>query len=192
MFKQIIELKFSINWLRWIIYAAFLMIIAYIFLPGWREVLVFLAAVLGGIGVLISAMNEIDARHEEIGTRREQIEHERARGALQFVSDWNAPEFYHAKNKGREVLEYFEKNGHADCDFIKERQQNLMDVLNFFEEMSIAIQLGHVDDIVAKRVFRSIAIRYWQMTEPWIKNRRAAKGNPRLVCEFETLIKNWS
>jgi hypothetical protein len=168
------------------------MIIAYIVMPRWREVLVFLAAMLGGIGVLISAMNEIDARHQEIATRREQVDHERARGALQFVSDWNSPEFYHAKNKGREVLEYFEKNGHTDCEFIKERLQNLVDVLNFFEEMSIAIQLGHVDDTVAKRFFRSIVIHYWQVTEPWIKKRRAAKQNPRLLCEFDTLAKNWS
>jgi hypothetical protein len=186
-------LKFSINWLRWIIYAAFLMIIAYIFVPArWREVLVFLAAVLGGVGVLISAMNEIDTRHEENKTRREQIDHERARGALDFVSGWNSPEFYHAKNKGREVIEHFEKKGYEDDPVIDERLQNLLDVLNFFEEMSIAIQLGHVDDTVAKRFFRSIAIHYWQTAEPWIKKRRIAKGNPRLGCEFEALAKSWS
>ena len=102
MFKQIVQLKFSINWLRWIIYAALLLIVAYIIFPRWHDVLVFIAAVLGGIGVLISAMNEIDAR-------REEINHGQARTALRFIADWNSPNFYHAKNKGREMLDHFEK-----------------------------------------------------------------------------------
>ena len=135
MFNRIVQLKFSINWLRWIIYAAFILIIAYIFFPRWHDVLVFVAAVLGGIGVLISAMNEIDARREEIA-------HGQARTALRFIADWNSPDFYHAKNKGRELLDHFEKNGIGDCEFLDQRLQNLMDVLNFFEELSIAIQLG--------------------------------------------------
>jgi hypothetical protein len=185
MFKQIVQLKFSINWLRWIIYAAFLMIIAYTIFPRSRDALVFIAAVLGGIGVLISAMNEIDAR-------REEIDHGRARTALRFVGTWNSPDFYHAKNKGRELLDHFEKNGPGDSAFLTERLQNLMDVLNFFEELSIAIQLGHADDAVAKRFFKSIIIHYWQVTEPWIKKRRAAKSNPRLLCEFQTLAEGWS
>jgi Domain of unknown function (DUF4760) len=185
MFQQIFHVKFSINWLRWIIYSAFLMVILYLAFPKWHDPLVFIAAILGGIGVLISAMNDIDARREEISQGR-------AREALRFISDWNSPEFYHAKNKGREVLAHFEQNGHGTHPFVEERLQNLMDVLNFFEEMSIAIQLDHVDDAVARRFFRSITINYWQMTEPWIKNRRAGKQNTRLLIEFEELAKRWS
>ncbi|HVA82054.1 MAG TPA: hypothetical protein VNF29_14090, partial [Candidatus Binataceae bacterium] len=130
MFEKIVELKFSINWLRWIIYAAFAMVIVYVLAPKWHDPLVFVAAVLGGIGVLISAMNEIDSR-------REQIAAERAHRALQFIYDWNHPAFYHAKNKGREVLKHFEANGHAEHDYVAERLQNLMDILNFFEAMSL-------------------------------------------------------
>jgi len=185
MFDRILELKFSINWLRWIIYAALLLIVAYGVFPKSHDVLVFVAAVLGGIGVLISAMNEIDTRREEIGDGR-------ARGALRFISDWNSPDFYHAKNKGRELLDHFEKNGFDNCQFVEERLQNLMDVLNFFEQMSIAIELGHADNAIARRFFKSIALHYWQITKPWIEKRRATKNNPRLICEFETLAKNWS
>jgi hypothetical protein len=185
MFKQIVQLKFSINWLRWIIYAALLLIVAYIIFPRWHDVLVFIAAVLGGIGVLISAMNEIDAR-------REEINHGQARTALRFIADWNSPNFYHAKNKGREMLDHFEKNGPGDCEYLAERLQNLMDVLNFFEELSIAIQLDHADDAIARRFFRSIVVHYWQVTEPWVKKRRAAKSNSRLLCEFQTLAESWS
>ena len=90
MFQKLIEIKFSINWLRWIIYAALLMVVAYVFVPKWHDPLVFVAAVLGGIGVLISAINEIDARREEIGGQR-------AHRALQIINDWNHPTFYHAK-----------------------------------------------------------------------------------------------
>ena len=52
MFEKLVEVKFSVNWLRGIIYAAFLMVIAYVVIPAWHDPLVFVAAVLGGIGVL--------------------------------------------------------------------------------------------------------------------------------------------
>jgi hypothetical protein len=185
MFKKIIEFRFSINLLRWIIYSALLMIVAYVLVPKWHDPLVFIAAVLAGVGVLISAMNEIDSR-------REQIQAERAHRALQYIHDWNHPTFYHAKSKGREVLQHFEKLGHGEHDYVTERIQNLMDILNFFESMSLAIQLGHVDGEIAKRFFRGIALEYWQTAKPWIDTRRAGKHNPRLLIEFENLSKLWT
>ncbi|MGB8413557.1 MAG: DUF4760 domain-containing protein [Candidatus Binatus sp.] len=185
MFEKLVQVKFSINSLRWIIYAAFLMVVVYVLVPRWHDPLIFIAAVLAGVGVLISAMNEIDAR-------REEIQADRAHRALQYIHDWNSPVFYHAKSKGREVLQHFETSGHTDDEFVKERLQNLMDVVNFFESMSLAIQLGHVDGEIAKRFFRGMVIEYWQTAKPWIESRRAGKHNPRLLIEFEWLARTWS
>jgi hypothetical protein len=184
MFEKILELKFSINWLRWIIYSAILLVVAYIVFPKWHDPLVYAAAVLGGIGVLISAMNDIEVR-------REQIEADRVHHALQFQAEWINPNFYHAKSKSREVLQHIEKNGHANHEYITERLQNMMDVLNYFETMSIAIDIGHADEKIVKRFFRGMVVEYWQVAEPWIKNRRAEKKNPRLLCEFEKLASRW-
>jgi hypothetical protein len=185
MFEKIVELKFSVNWLRWIIYAAFAMVILYVVFPTWHDPLVYIAAVLGGVGVLISAMNEIDARREEIAA-------EKARRALQYISDWNHPQYYYAKSKGRQVLKHFETNGHAEDQFVTDRLQNLIDVLNFFESLSLAIQLGHVDDNIAKRFFRGLVLDFWQTARPWIETRRAARHNPRLLKEIQTLAELWS
>lgn len=185
MFKKLVSIQFSINWLRWIIYAAFLLIGAYVLLPKWRNSLVYVTAVLGGIGILISAFNEIEARYEA-------IRHSTVHRALDFVRDWNAPAFYNAKNAGREVLRHFRTNGCADDEYLTTRLQSLLDILNFFEMMSLAIQINQADDLTAKRFFRGIVVEHWQVAEQWIKRRRAEKNNPRLFIELESLAKQWS
>ena len=185
MFQTILQLKFSVNWLRWIIYSAVLLVIAYIVFPRWHDPLVYIAAILGGIGVMISAMNDIDVR-------KEQLEADRVCRAMQFLTDWIHPNYYHAKSKAREVLQHIEKNGPGPHDYITERLQNMIDVLNYFETMSIAIQIGHADEEIAKRFFREMIVDYWQISEPWIKNRRGEKKNPRLLLEFQKLAAKWS
>jgi hypothetical protein len=144
-------------------------------------------AVLGGIGILITAINDIEVR-------KEALQQSKLKAALDFVHDWNSPLFFHAKNNGRETLRKFKDKGNTDQEFLKANPQhlgNLIDILNFVELLSVSIQIGEADEAAAKRFFRGILIEYWQHAEHWVKGRRAEKANPRLFCEAEWLYNQW-
>ena len=71
------------------------------------------------------------------------------------------------------------------------KRANLMDMLNFFEALGVAIRGGVVDEDTAKLFFRTIVMDYWNGAEAFIKKRRAERTNARLSCELEWLHDRW-
>ncbi len=185
-----VTLQFSLNWLICVCLVALGLILAFIFGPErWRPILVFTAAILGGSGALIAAINALDSRVAK-------VEQARRATALDFVHKWNDPQFFHAKKSGREILRALREQETVEDQkrYLEEdptRLANLFDVLNLFEGMSIAIQTNIADEEAAKRFFRSLVIEYWHITEGFIKARRAERQNVRLLQEFEWLFSQW-
>jgi len=162
------------------------MIGGFVFGPDtWHPYLVYAAAALAGGGGLMGVANAMDAR-TAAGTREKRLT------AMAFARDWNNPHFFHAKTNGRQILEYFKKNGHIDDQkkyiaSVPALESNLNDVLNFFEALAVAIALELAEDETAKRFFRSIASQYWNAAEAFIRNKRAERNNARLYQELEWL-----
>ncbi len=185
-----ITLQFSVNWLIGIVSVALAHLAAFIWGPeSWHQSLIFSAAVLGGSGTLIAALNALD-------TRVASLEQAKKATALDFINRWNDPSFYHAKKGGREILEEIKKVSTVDeqWKYVQAdpvRLANLISVLNFFETVSIGIQTGLADGPLAKQFFRAIALEYWRQTEGMVKKRRADRGNDRLFHEFECLYGQW-
>jgi len=178
-----------VNWLLCIVGAALALIAVFIFAPEkWHPALIFSTAVLGGAAGLTTAVNALDARSS--AAKQAQIA-----GALAFAERWNSPTFYHCKKAGREIIQHFRTiDVEQQIKYLAEdsgRFANLIDLINQFEALSIAIGCGTVDDDTARLFFRAIVIEYWHATESYTKKRRAEKGNPRLYLEFETLYGRW-
>jgi len=185
-----ITLQFSVTWLVGICLVALGLILAFILgQESWRPTLIFTAAVFGGAGALIAAVNALDSRIAQGQQARMAV-------SLDFINRWNDPQFFHAKRNGREVVSELRQRQTPDeqMKYLQEdraRYSNLLDVLNVFEGLSGAIQMGIADEETAKRFFRSIVLEYWHVTQGFIKQRRAERQNARMLRDFEWLFNRW-
>lgn len=151
--------------------------------------LVFAAAVLAAAAGLANAANSLDTRSSQAAQARIGV-------ALAFIDEWNAPALYQCKKCGRDVISVFEKNHRIEAQdaYLEnnpEQRANLIDPLNHFEALSIAITKGAADEETAKQFFASIVLKYWHTTEGYVRKRRAERSNARLFREFETLYERW-
>jgi len=191
-----ITVTIAVNWLIAIAAVGLILITLYAWLSEYRDVLAFTAAVIAGMAALVAAVNAIDTRRAETEARKSMTEQSRKMASLEYIHRWTNPTFHHAKKNGRELMKEFsadktddEKRKYLEADSTK--LGNLIDVLNVFESMSVALQEGILDEPVIKRFFRSILLQYWHCSEPFIKTRRSERNNPRIFRELEYLYNSW-
>ncbi len=184
-----INLRISVNWLVLVLLLAISLIIAYIFISqDLRHYIVFSASVLAGAGAALAAVNALDARFA-------QLQQSKALNALDFAHKWTDPALFHARKAGRETLQFFkgktlvQQKAYLDEDAT--RLANLIDVLNFFETLSVAIHKDIADEEMSRRWFRSVLNEYWHTAQDFVKNRRAERNNARLLVELEWLFERW-
>jgi hypothetical protein len=179
-----------LNWLIAIPVLGVALIVGFWFVPdGWHPMFVFSAAVVGGCAALITATNAVDSRSSA-------AERERKTTALAMVREWNHPLFYQARSTGSAVMKHFRDNPHINDQkqFLTQdprRSSNLIDVLNVFESLAVAIKCELADEGTAKMFFRSLVLLYWNGAETWIKARRAERDNTRLYQEMQWLFNRW-
>lgn len=186
------ELTFRIpvNWLVAVVVLAAALIASYVLAsPTTRPLIAFSAAVIAGTAALLTAINAVDARVSQTRLARTM-------NALDLGHRWTSPEFFHSRKNGRDILLYFK--AHTDLAEQKThladsaKLQNLFDVLNAFETLSVAIQKDIADEEIAKKLFHSVVAEYWHTAEAFVKSRRAERANTRLLAEVEWLFKRWN
>jgi outer membrane receptor for monomeric catechols len=163
---------------------------------AWRPVLVFGAAVIAGAAGLTTAINNVDQRAAANAKAEEQAKAAKVAAAFDWFHRWNDPRFFYCKKSSREVTDHFktvtvveEQVAYLKADLA--RYANLIDMLNTFEGLAVAVEEGVVDETTARRFFRGIVVEYWHQMEGLIKKNRAEANNPRLWKEFETLYRRW-
>lgn len=182
---------FSVNWILATVVAAIVVVAWFAFgSTDHRPLVVFTASVIGGAAALVSTINALDARVQG-------IEDSRRLSAATFTGRWNDPQMYHTKKGARECLDSLKKLDGTEEQFQEYRNaepglvQNLLNLLNFLEELSISVQLAATDSQTAKRFFGAILVIIWQDARQFIEQRRDASRNPRLFCELEWLFEHW-
>lgn len=70
-------------------------------------------------------------------------------------------------------------------------RKTAVEVLNFFEEMAVAIHTEAVDQEVLKRFFRSLVRVYWDRYSFWIHSLRKNADSPRAYVELEKMVTKW-
>lgn len=192
-----ITLNIPVNWLWGVVTLGAALILGFIVIRSdWRPILVFTAAVVAGCAGLITALNNVDQRAAAATKADEQAKAARVAAALEVFYRWSDPTFFHCKLAGREIMEHFKVTTRVEDQiaYLKQdvrRYANLVDMLNTFEGLAIAIDNDVVDDKTARRFFRGIILEYWHMSEDVIRKNRAEGNNPRLWKEFESLYARW-
>lgn len=201
--------RIRIQWIGAIVVLAIGLIVWFILAPvTLRPLILFVAAVIAGTGSLTTAVNNVLQRGELIKREVQNAEkaaklladraaEARVQAALEVLYRWNDPQFFYCKKNVRAIVEYFKDHQNVDDQiaYLKadpDKYANLFDTLNVFEALEIAIASNTVDDMAAKRFFRSIVREYWHRTEGLVKRLRADRSNGRLFCEFESLYNRWN
>jgi hypothetical protein len=128
--------------------------------------------------------------------QRNALDQKAKENALRYLERWNDPQFCESKVDAEQVIKIQEKEGtEAVTAKINENdtfKRKVSDILNFFEEIAIAIDSRTVDEEILKKAYRGLLNLYCMALQDFIKDSRRRFGNPRLYIEIENLHKRWS
>ena len=72
-----------------------------------------------------------------------------------------------------------------------QKEQDITNILNFLEAMSICIKKEIVNEDLLYEFYRFIVIRYWETFESIVIHRRKKMDNPKIYEGLEFLAKKW-
>ncbi|MGI8746221.1 MAG: DUF4760 domain-containing protein [Bryobacteraceae bacterium] len=126
------------------------------------------AAIISGAGIVYTVLLTIQSK--------------RASSAARFAERWNDVQFTERRLDIGQVIRG-EKNI-TDIDM-----GHVTAVLNFFEEMSISVQMGEAQELMLTRFFQEPVLQSAVVFTPWIRERQ--KKSPRAFREYLKLVERW-
>ena len=128
-------------------------------------------------------------------TIRQDNDERKNAAAAKFIERWNTPSLTPIK------LQWWTLNHELDQLTPEGRSTMLAtdlpkrmtatEVLNFFEEMAVAVNTMSADEEFLKRFSRTIVLAYWSRYSYWITEHRKRDGNSRVFVEFQKLAEAW-
>lgn len=174
----------------------------FIAMPEHRNTIIFACSVVAASATVASTFY--------IGRGlRLTIESEEKTRTLEFIRRWNSSEYFYAKRHLRSILKpvenspYKEKfravdthlnNGPENLNEQSNRHnfhQNIVDILNFLEEICLSIESKFVDEEILKKYFKGILINNYDLLNPWIQRRRQETNDPELYIYLEDTCRKW-
>lgn len=166
---------------------AIILIVVFYYFPSLRETLVFSTAVVGGFAGLYAGFYSVRLQtitlRRDILTRSIEVINRVTNADHATVRSYAFKDFYSDKIPPAEIHDYIlnDKNlFHASVT-----------ALNHFEEISITIQKGYVDEeLIYMALASQVHVLYGNL-EPFIKGQRTKIDRPSLLIELEKLAKSW-
>lgn len=184
-----VYIRLSILWFVVVLLAACALVGLYHYSAAkYRSTIIFGTSVLGGVltiwGLLQSAENLRRANYER-----------KLEASARYVERWNNPSYLELKTKWRELNSSVENFTPEEIAAMLERDLEkritVVEILNFFEEMAVAILTEMADEKLLKRTF-CIAIRKaYQRYGHWIDVHRTNRNARAYWSETQTLYERW-
>lgn len=115
-----------------------------------------------------------------------------------YIDRWNDPGYFNMKNTAAEIHELIsheEPHAKGKClmDLLSNpsKRQDVTNILNFLEEMSIGIQEGLLEEELLKKFYRGIVITYCKTFSFYIAQRRNITGNDNVYSGLTSLSDKW-
>jgi Domain of unknown function (DUF4760) len=164
--------------------------LAYAFLPTERALLDFIALALtaaGGVGGAFYLAESL----------RAQVEQQRSTEAFALMARWNSPDLLDARRAWHTISDTFQDKGAAAVkDFLLDPKQtdqvlNVRHVLNFLEEIAMAVTHEHADEDLLHDFFAGIVKRAHEALGQWIPDHRRKTGRNTIWERFDQLYTRW-
>jgi len=174
------------------IISALALIVVHFCYPKYRDSLNFAVttfATAAGISSAVYALRGI-----EIGLEDKKIDR-----TLRYIQVWNDPSYFNARKLAAEINNdlknldnTFKRNDYINQLYANtEKKQEIVNVLNFLEEMSACIHEGLVYEGYLKEFYRYILRNYCETFKLFIDTSRKDKENPRLYIHLTELCEQW-
>jgi hypothetical protein len=178
---------------------------AFVFVPEqFRSALIFLAAAAAAAGQIAAAlytarvlqftMNSQTAASRDMYLKDDATEKRLlAEVSFRFGERWNEAAMFHMRKQCQEIIEKRDQPDEIKNTIAAntDKQTNVGNILNFLEELALAVNEKKCDEAIAKRLFCGIVVNIWHATEGWVKEKRTARGRPQIWAELEALYHRW-
>ncbi len=161
--------------------------VAYWYFPTNREPILFFA-------IAVTAAATLSGTFYLGAALRMNVVQQSQLAAFALMARWNSPELFHSRADCHRVLDAFRARGVEGVTEALRAEQvamNIRHVLNFLEEISIAVKVGHVDEELLASAFAGLVIRAYNALGAWIGEHRRISGRQKVWAELEWLYERW-
>lgn len=172
--------------------AALSLIAVHFYESKYRDTLNFAVTTLATAAGISSAVYAL--RGIEINLEDKKIDR-----TLRYIQIWNDPSYFSVRKIAAEIYNDLKNlDAQKSNDYINklygdaDKKQEIVNVLNFLEEMSMCVPLGLVDETILKEFYRYIVGTYCATFKLFIDISRSEKKNDRLYINLTNLCARWN
>ena len=94
-------------------------------------------------------------------------------------------------NQSAKLIEFKEK---LDSPNGETHRRSLISILNYFENLSLLLEDGVIDEDILKKCFKTLFLTYYNAIKEYIEDEQRGNngGNSKIFINFVTLCKKWS
>lgn len=114
--------------------------------------------------------------------------------AARFAERWNDASMFHVRKACQDVMEMRNQDRAVVAEKVAGDQQlknNMVHILNFLEELAVAVRTERADTAYSQRMFAGIVINVYHVLQHWIDDERTRRQRPQLWVEFRWLYDQW-
>jgi hypothetical protein len=170
----------------------------YVETKNTEKTLVFAAAVLAAAGAILAAFYAARAIGATLGvasasakSQADDLAARKRQAALRYVERWNEASMFHVRDVVRGLFDTAH-DGEEFQKLLTEKRTNVINFLNFLEEIAIARESGDVDERILRDAFRGVVETAWQRLQHWVGDQRRMRNRPRIWCKLEELARIWA
>jgi Domain of unknown function (DUF4760) len=165
------------------------------YFPRLHDILTFLGTGFAMAAGVIAAYYIGKTLQITVNQRDEGLNADKVNKAFSFIQRWNTAPLEERKQWWKLLQSMRSKTSPEIDDLLKEGENRTMvvEVLNFLEEMSLAINEGLADEATLIKFFRTILEGYYSLLADWINKQRTDRthARPRVFVQFEEVAKRW-
>ncbi|MGK7949681.1 MAG: DUF4760 domain-containing protein [Xenococcaceae cyanobacterium] len=118
---------------------------------------------------------------------------------IECINRWNDPNFFDAKKNTDKIYDLVK--GKSDSEYAKivrqeldenlDLRRDIIEILNFLEQLSIYIDEQLVEENLLHEFFVDIVVKYGKTFKLWIVERRNEAGTDRIYEHFTAIYDKW-
>jgi hypothetical protein len=169
-----------------------ILLVLFLALPDQRGVLRFV------LGLLATGGGVVGAYYVGRGLRA-NADSQMITRTFEYPARWGDPTW--AKSRDAVVKLLKELQGKPEIERLalidqaigqrEELEAEIRIILNFLEQVALAVNLQVVDEAIIDRLYRTMVIRTYGALAPWVKRHRDERDAPRFWVEVEGLYDRW-
>jgi len=134
-----------------------------------QEVIKFAAELLGGATAVYALFMNVQSV--------------RNAAARRFIERWTDPNFATFR---KAISDMVDAGSPAHFD-----KQTLLAILNFWEEIAIAVLSREADERLLNDFFYTTVLKCFKVTQKWVEDERTRRNQPTGYIQFEKLYNRW-